>query len=874
MQRQCTLLKTWFWRVASSTQSLAPTDLQQTLTEWQPAHHNPSEIHLELRTRDLIPDYNVGQNERKIQWVGKCDWEYRCTFTTAGKATRGAKHVELFFEGLDTFAIIRLNGREILKSDNMFVPLRVDVGDHLVEMDQENELVILFESAERKGAELEKAWGERTSLMRDKKRMNMRKAQYSWGWDWGPKLLNAGPYLPVYLDVYESRIDNIHVTQELSDDLSKAEVSVSVNLAKQPEEETHILVEITQGETAVYRTTLPAQTSTSLNTTITDPEIWWPNGYGKHPLYTITATLLSRTSQPLDISTSKFGIRRIRLVQRPLLEKPGLTFMFEVNNKPLFIQGADWIPASNLLPTLTPEKYFAWVLKAHLANVNLLRVWGGGVYEPPAFWDACDDLGMLVWQDYMFACGDYPIHPDFLASIEKEAEAQTIAVRNRASLALLCGGNEDFMFADWKCEYDHDDLQGPFDDTPFPQRKIYLDVLPRVAKRLAPGVQYWANSPWGGKDKANDPTVGDIHQWEVWHGSQHPYQLYSQLSGRFVSEFGMHGYPDMRTIDAFLPPSLTDERHPQSQTIDCHNKGAGAEKRIARYMAENFRYTNNLPEYAYVSQLVQAEAYGYALRNWKRLFKGPGKEECAGAIIWQLNDCYPYTSWSFVDFYLRPKPSYYVIKRAFAGVSVGVERTLRSRFVDEDQPRESEVPQFAVFAHNMGFQEVGFVLRTRGFDMHLNKWVAGYESEREVVLAANQASELGDLRIPEEVGEESLIILLVELVDGCGKSVARIVDWPEPFRYLHWDPETRVAARVVPDSKTEDGLGLAWENVEVESNAPVKGCLLDVDSGEMVEWEDNLVDLLPGEKVVVRARGIEGREITVRWLNDWEVKKE
>ncbi|KAL4789573.1 hypothetical protein BDV19DRAFT_394947 [Aspergillus venezuelensis] len=651
MHRQQILLDAdWQWRLVPSTTESVPAILRDDLVFWQPDLHSPSEIHLKLRSRNLIPDYKVSQNERKIQWASKVDWKYRCVFTTP-KSALVANYVELLFEGLDTFATVVLNGEEIAKSGNMFIPLRVDLARNLCPPGHLNEMVILFESAERKGVELEKAWGERTSMMRDKKRMNMRKAQ---GWDWGPRLLNVGPYLPVYLDVRDNRIDNVSGVSTLIDDLSQANIEGSMSLAHPVNEQSQLAVEILLGSSLVFKFRLDATPA--------------------------------RKTQSSSAINGEYVIaqRSRRTYRRALLQVRGSqgrthpattrkTFIFRVNNQPLSFQDADCIPADNLLPTISDQRYFDWVLKAHLANVNVIRVWGGGVYEAEAFWDACDELGMLVWQDYMFACGDYPIHSRFLESIKKEAKVQTIRIRNRASLALLCGSNEDFMFADWKCEYDYDHLVGPFKDTPFPH---------------------------------------------LWHGKQLPYQDYHKLSGRFVSEFGMHGYPDMRTVDVFAPDAL--DRHPQSQTIDRHNKGEGAEKRIARYMAENFRYTNDLNIYANVSQLMQSEAYGYALRDWRK-FQGEGREYCSGAIIWQLNDCYPCTSWSFIDYYLRPKPAYYTIKRAFAPISVGIERTPRSRFIDEDHPRETEIPTFAIFAHNMNHHPVTLKLRTKALDMFTDK---------------------------------------------------------------------------------------------------------------------------------------------------------
>ncbi|KUJ17064.1 uncharacterized protein LY89DRAFT_646183 [Mollisia scopiformis] len=311
----------------------------------------------------------------------------------------------------------------------------------------------------------------------------------------------------------------------------------------------------------------------------------------------------------------------------------------------------------------------------------------------------------------------------------------------------------------------------------FPQRKIY-----KIVERLCPDVQYWANSPWGGAKEANDPTIGDIHQWDGTFSRS--YQDYKHLSGRFVSEFGMHGYPDMRTVNEFVPNP--QDRHPQSRAIDSH-KGHLAETRIARYLAENFRYSNELEKFANVSQLMQSEAYGYACRDWKRKFGGKGKESCAGLIIWQLNDVYPCTSWVF-----------YTIKKSFAPISIGIERTPWSRWIDDDHPRMTEIPSFETFAHNTTPFEKKFTLSLSAYDMYKHEYITlpPDHAAQEVTLEPGQNTELGSLAMLKSVGEESLIILAASLVNDKREVEARIVNWPEPFRYLSWHEDTRVSVAV------------------------------------------------------------------------------
>ncbi|KAK5189616.1 hypothetical protein LTR99_006149 [Exophiala xenobiotica] len=866
----------WKWRLANSNGASIPAEAS-SIKEWNPVKRFPSVIQMELLDNKLIPNPNIGLNERVIQWAGEVDWEYATTFLTP----EAQEVTELVFDGLDTYATVRLNGKEILRSENMFLPQRVNVKYLLKTEGQENELSIVFDSAIKIANGLEVKFGARTSWMRDKRRMHLRKVQCHWGWDWGPKILTAGPWLPVYLESYVARLDNIHVSSDLADDHSSATVTVEMQGSRNSVSKMAkvTIFDMNGSEIASSKVLLDESAKASEKLPVACPKLWWPNGQGSQHLYTAKVELLDgSSSSPMDDMSSRFGIRTIKLIQRPLTGADGETFMFSVNGRDIFCQGGNWIPADNLQPTMTRERYNDWMRLARYSNLNMIRVWGGGIYETEEFFDACDEFGMLVWHDWAFACGNYPIHQEFLDSVKAEVEAQTIRLRNRASLALICGGNEDFFLNDmFGVKYDYADVTGPFDDTDFPQRKIYLQLLPEISKRLAPKIQYWPSSPWGGRS-ANDTTGGDIHQWAVWHEGK-PYQNYKNLAGRFVSEFGMHGFPINRTMDVFAPDP--QDRHPQSRAIDCHNKGTGAETRIARYLAENFRYDMRLENFAYCSQLLQSEAYGYALRDWKRLFKGRGQEECAGAVIWQLNDIYPCTSWAYIDYYKRPKPAFYTIRREFAPLSIGVERTPRSRWVDEDHPLESFRPKFQIFAHNTTARQVEAVLELKAYDLLTGEWTdAGPDARRDVSLTAGYNTELGVLEPQDSWTEESLIVLEARLVDReTEKPLARMVNWPEPFRYLHWPADTNVTVSVqkaVDDTIVGD---VQFEDVvTVMANHPVKGLWLEPVYNRTEEesepeplWQDNMLDLMPGREIKVLVKGLRGRPVKVKFLGDWEL---
>lgn len=366
----------------------------------------------------------------------------------------------------------------------------------------------------------------------------------------------------------------------------------------------------------------------------------------------------------------------------------------------------------------------------------------------------------------------------------------------------------------------------------------------------------------------------------MWHLEQLPYQEYKNVSGRFVSEFGMHGFPIKRTVDHFTRGARPEERHPQSRLIDCHNKGHGAHTRIARYLAENFRFDmTSLDNFVYSSQLMQSEAYGYALRSWKRLFNGEGEQKCAGAIIWQFNDIYPVTSWAYVDYFLRPKPAFYTIRREFAPVTVGVERKPATRWVDEDKANASVVPSFEIFAHNTSSEEVVCDLVLRAYDFASGQYTElGDATKRAVSLKAGRNTEIRTLESVPSWTEDTLVVLEATLVSGSGKELARFVDWPEPYRYLYWPTGTKLSVTVTDAAENSEG----WESiVTVSSEQALKGVWLEpvYDGSEKEEdpeplWEDNMVDLLPGSERALRVKGLKGRKVHGRFLADWEVKRE
>ncbi len=800
---------------------------------WIPATV-PGVVHQDLIAAGLLPDPFDGLNEYAAQWVGEVAWLYRCDFDVPDDIAPD-ETVTLCFDGLDTFAQVWLNDALVLTHDNMFVPRRIEV-TRLVHPGR-NRLIVLFDSALRRGREREAEGGALPLWNGDSSRLYVRKAQYHYGWDWGPALLTAGPWRPVRLEICTARIADVACPVDVAPDLHHATIAVHAvieaggHVARNAEEmtrffaEADVQVDLFDPDGAPVATaTLPVEEgdiSTRLH--VPAPRLWWPNGYGDQPLYRLVVTLRN-SNGVLDRQERRIGLRRLRLVQDPLEQEPGTTFLFEVNNMPVFCGGANWIPADSFVTRITPERYRAWCQQAAAANMVMLRVWGGGIYEDDAFYDACDELGLLVWQDFMFACGVYPAPGWFRDSVRAEAEAQVRRLRHHACLALWCGNNEDYQVAAAAGRYDPN-LTPEENADRFPARIIYERLLPDICATLDPNRPYWPGSPYGGAD-GSDQSFGDRHAWDVWHGRVAPYQQYAAYHGRFVSEFGMQAFPDRATIEAFAPPN---ERYPQSRTIDHHNKSADGPRRLAVYLNDNVRIPSDLDGYIYATQLVQAEALATAIRAWRRRWGGPGRYATAGALVWQLNDCWPVISWSLIDYYLRPKPALYAVRRALAPIAAGLARTV----------------------DGVDLWVVNGTAQAAEVDVELRTWTLGGDlvvlDKLRVSLSPNRTTELGQFGF-----DPGAALIFDARVIANDQIVARASLWPEPLKYLTFpDPV------IVLDLASEDAL-------YIRAARPAKGVVLS--AGDGVAWSDNYLDLMPGDEQIIRASGLGERPVSVRWL--------
>ncbi|KAL1864380.1 hypothetical protein VTK73DRAFT_5943 [Phialemonium thermophilum] len=823
---------------------------------FRPVAQFPTVNHLDLMHHGLIPDPTKDTNSRKVQWVGEREWIYKTTFDFAARNSssrsgsnssehaRNVRHV-LVFEGLDTHCQIRLNGHLLLRTDNMFLEWRIDVTDKIY--DGPNELELHFESTFLVGKKLEKEQGFKNLYWNgDSSRMNTRKVPCHYGWDWGPTLLTAGPWRPIYLESFVTRISDLGIDVEVADTLDRAVVTATVEVEGEggrDADRRSILLElfdpagdkIAEGK---------AEDAKAYRFTVHKPSLWYPLGYGKQPLYTLKATV----EGGVDAMSKRFGLRLTELVQRPMPGQKGLTFFFRVNNIPIYSQGTDWIPPDVFLPRMTPARYREWLTWAAEGNQNMIRVWGGGIYEDEVFYQTCDELGILIWQDFMLGCGAYPFHEYLERSIRAEAEYNVRRLRHHPCIVLWCGNNEDYMFAEiHKLQYDrHNHNPEDWLKTNFPGRYYYEVTLKEVAETLAPRVPYHLSSPYGGA-YSNDPTVGDVHSWRVWMADQprYPYQDYEKLTGRFVSEFGMKSFPCARTINALI--SDPRERHPQSDTMDTWHMAPEDQRTIAMYLVDNLRHGDDIESYGWATQINQAESTDYSTRAFRRLWRGPGREECAGCLIWQLNDCFPAVSWSLLDSMLRPKLAYFVSKRTYAPLLVGATRrvteTKRNEFTHVDIERRTHAE---IWASNLTLSpveadlEVTFVGLTDGAQVQ--------RSVNPVTLEPNRSTELGNVSFPASHQDRpTALVVHVRLLERGGQQgvLARYTEFPQPLRH-HDFSHAKVSLKPRGD--------LSWVVSVSGGVAKAVELIVDTEDDDVADacvFSDNYLDLVPGDEQII-----------------------
>ncbi len=619
----------------------------------------PGCIHLDLLRAGKIANPYFRDNEKHLQWIGQTDWRYSRDFDVPAEIL-AYERVLLRCEGLDTLASLSLNGRRIAKTDNMFRTWEFEVKRRLRR--QRNRLEIRFAAAEtfanRQQAKRRlPTWGGGG-------RSWLRKEPCNFGWDWGPTLITCGIWRPIRLLAFsQARLAEVMITQDHS---RQGAVELCIDIRA----ETWTSRTLAAAASLSYNGEIVAEADTALKAgrgrlclTVKKPHLWWPRNLGEQPLYEVMIELLDAEGGLLDAAAKRIGLRTLRLDRHQ--DRWGESFQFVANGVPFFAKGANWVPADTFAPAMTAERYRYLLESAIAANMNMLRVWGGGIYEDDVFYDICDDLGICIWQDFMFACSTYPtFDKKFMSTVAAEAEENVRRLRHHACLALWCGNNEleqGLVGDKWN------DHQMSWKD----YSRLFDDLLPRIVKRLDPERDYWPSSPHtpppGDRRNFNDPQRGDAHLWEVWHGRK-PFEWYRTCEHRFNSEFGFQSFPEPKTVHAYTAPA---DRNITSPVMEHHQRSWIGNAAIITYMLDWFRLPKDFDSLLWLSQILQAMAMKYAVEHWRR-----SMPRGMGTLYWQLNDCWPVASWSSIDSHGRWKALHYLARHFYAPLLVsGLEDT-------------------------------------------------------------------------------------------------------------------------------------------------------------------------------------------------------
>ncbi len=633
--------------------------------DWLPASV-PGGAHTDLLAQGRIPDPFVGDNEKRVQWVAESDWEYRRSFFVAPELLNEDR-VDLVCDGLDTLATVLLNGQLLGRTDNMFRQYRWDVKSLLAP--GANELCVLFASPVQYISAQQAARPMRGVSQAIPGGPHLRKAPCQFGWDWGPQLPPIGIWKDIRLEGQSiARLADVHLHQQHTDGEVLVKVQAEIETfgaaaepaSTSPAGPLALVLTVTAPDGGVLAAQAPvADGCAGLTVAIEHPQLWWPNGYGAQPLYEVTVEVQAEGSTVTSASY-RIGLRTVELRQEP--DQWGRSFTFVVNGVPIFAKGSNWIPADSF-PTRITDAYLEGLIRAAAdTHHNMLRVWGGGLYEEERFYDLCDRYGILVWQEFVFSCSVYPLDdPDFVENVRHEAIENIRRLRHRPSLALWCGNNEmEWGWQDWG--WNRAEMQGLKDA----YDRFFHHTLPAWCAAEDGDHAYWPSSPSSGTPfiDPNGQVQGDAHYWDVWHGRK-PFTAYRNQYPRFMSEFGFQSLPPLATIRTYAEEA---DWNMTSYIMEQHQKNDSGNSLMVGQMLDTFRLPKDFPSMVYLSMALQAEGIRYGVEHWRR-----HPDRVAGTLYWQLNDCWPVASWSSLDYFGRWKALHYAARRFYAPIMLSVE---------------------------------------------------------------------------------------------------------------------------------------------------------------------------------------------------------
>ncbi|MBQ9748538.1 MAG: glycoside hydrolase family 2 protein [Clostridia bacterium] len=617
----------------------------------------PCSLYSILLQHGRIEDPYLRLNEKAATALSAKDCEMS-TVVTVTREMLACTHLELCFYGLDTLCDVFVNGVKVLYADNMHRTWRVDVREHV--RVGENAVRLHFYSPSEY---ITKKFNERYLFTATAGGAVMegigyiRKSLCMFGWDWGPKLPDMGLYRDVTLEAYDARITDLRITQRHE----AGRVTLSLAVAA---EKGSAVAEIVSPVGETWTEVLDGETEIAID----EPMLWWPNGLGEQHLYTVSVTL-SDGERVLDTATRKIGLRTLTVSTQK--DRYGEEFCHVVNGVKFFAMGADYVPEDSILANRSPARTERLLTDCVKANFNAIRVWGGGFYPDDDFYEICDRLGLVVWQDFMFACMNVYLTPEFEENILREAEDVVRRIRHHACIGLLCGNNEmELALIDWSSCIPSNSPK-VFAD----YLRLYQTLLPEVCARLAPEIFYWPASPssHGYFDDPNSEDMGDNHYWRVWHGGV-PFEEYRKHYFRYCSEFGFEAFPSMKTLRAI---ALPEDMAVESEVMLSHQKCLSGNQKMAAYMKDYYRVPEDFASFVYLSQLLQADAIRYGVEHFRR-----HRGRCMGALYWQLNDCWPTSSWSSVDYFGRWKALHYRARKFFAPVLISLHEEGERKLVN------------------------------------------------------------------------------------------------------------------------------------------------------------------------------------------------
>lgn len=777
----------------------------------------PGVVQLDLLNAGLIEDPFYGTNEDKIGWIELENWEYQKDFEVSEDLLQ-QEAIELVFEGLDTYAEVLVNEVSLLHSDNMFCTWRIDCKKQLKV--GKNSLKVIFKSPIKEKEAAYKNLAYQLPAGNDASSLKVspfvRKAPYHFGWDWGPRIVTMGIWRPVHLEVYSfSKLKDVYFEQTAVS-TQKVDISTHIQLEYLHSNEETVQLVVKNGKEILVQKSIKIAQRTShyqVDFSIEKPKLWWCNGLGKPHLYDLTLEVL-KGDQLLHRATKKIGLRKIELVQDR--DSIGTSYYFKLNGRPVFMKGANYIPQDNLLPRVNQQDYDKTIENAVAANMNMLRVWGGGIYESDYFYTQCDSLGILVWQDFMFACGMYPSDSSFLKNVQKEVQQNVRRLRNHACIALWCGNNEmEVAWNNWGWQKQFG--YSPQDSTNIIKgyQAIFNKMLPNELEKLGVQQAYAPTSPlsnWGTPENFKHKSM---HYWGVWHGRE-PFENYTTNVGRFMSEYGFQSFPNMQTIEYF---SDSNQWILESPVMQHHQKSYIGNGMIEKHLETYYPRPNSFPEFVYLSQLTQAYGISLAIQSHRQ-----SKGHCMGTLYWQLNDCWAGPSWSSVDYLGNWKALHYKVRDLYKDILISAKKTPNNQLhidIVSDKRKDTR--------GNLSIE----VMRFDGTVIQSIK-------EENLSLRSNQKGLSFEYPIPALLKKYNPKNTFVRLLFSTPSEVYEQLYYfrvPKELQLERSNLETTLKA-------VEDGYALT-----ISANTFVKNLFVQTDLEG--NWSDNFFDLLPNENKTI-----------------------